>query len=246
MKVIAVIPARYDAKRFPGKLLKILGGKSIIEQTYLKALSTNLFNNVYVVTDDERIYSTIKNIGGKAIMSEGEFNTGSDRIASFVKNMDVDIVINIQGDEPFMNKSSLSSLINVLKNDRKKNISLASLMTPIINHKTINDPNAVKVIVDKENFAIYFSRYALPYQSDKLIKNKYFRHIGVYAFRKHALMEFYNQKATPLEKSEKIECLRYIENCKKIKMISTSLDSVSIDTPEDLEYAKSIWIKNNE
>ena len=120
MKVIAVIPARYDAKRFPGKLLKILGGKSIIEQTYLKALSTNLFNNVYVVTDDERIYSTIENIGGKAIMSEGEFNTGSDRIASFVKNMDVDIVINIQGDEPFMNKSSLSSLINVLKNDRKK------------------------------------------------------------------------------------------------------------------------------
>jgi len=245
MKIIAVIPARYDARRFPGKLLKKLGGKTIIEQTYLAAFSTNLFDDIYVVTDSEKIFSLIQTIGGKAIMSKGVFDCGSDRVASAVIDMDVDVVLNIQGDEPFMNKSSLTDLINVLSNDKKKEISLASLMTEIIDLKLIDDPNTVKVIVDNEDFAIYFSRFGIPYKRDNYSSVKIFKHIGVYAFRKNALIEFYNQSMTPLEKSEKIECLRYIENRKKIKMISTSFDGISIDTPEDLVLAKSIW-NNNE
>ena len=244
MKIIAVIPARYEAKRFSGKLLMKLGDKTIIEQTYLSALSTGLFEDVYVATDDERIFSVINNIGGKAIMSEGDFECGSDRIASAIINMDIDIVLNIQGDEPFMNKTSLSALLDALKTDTEKKISLASLMTPIIDQKLIEDSNTVKVIVDKDNFAIYFSRLPLPFKRDELVSICYHKHIGVYAFRKSALMEFYKQSMTPLEKSEKIECLRYIENGKRIKMISTLFEGVSIDTPADLELAKLIWDNN--
>ena len=245
MKIIAVIPARYEAKRFPGKLLKKLGNKTIIEQTYLAALSTDLFDDIYVVTDDEKIFSLIDEVGGKAIMSKGNFDCGSDRIASAVIDMDVDIVLNIQGDEPFINKSVLSALLDVLINDKNNEISLASLMTKITDPKLIDDPNTVKVIFDNENFAIYFSRFGLPFKRDKLLPVNSYKHIGVYAFRKNALIEFYNQDMTPLEKSEKIECLRYIENRKKIKMILTDFEGISIDTPIDLEYAKSIW-NNNE
>jgi len=246
MKIIAVIPARFEAKRFPGKLLKKLGGKTVIEQTFLSALSTDLFDDVYVVTDDERIFSVINNIGGKVIMSKGAYDSGSDRIASVVINMDVDIVLNIQGDEPFMDKNSLSSLLDVLKKDINSEISLASLMTSINDSNLINDPNTVKVIVDKDDFAIYFSRLPVPYKRDDQINVNYLKHIGVYAFRKDALIEFHNQTITPLENSEKIECLRYLENRKKIKMISTLFDGVSIDTPADLEIAKSIWNNNND
>lgn len=244
MKTIAVIPARFEAERFPGKLLKKLGDKTVIEQTYLATLSTNLFDEVYVVTDNKEIFSVITNIGGKAIMSKGFYNCGSDRIASAVMNMDVDIILNIQGDEPFIDEQSLLSLLKTLKKDKNKQISLASLMMEITDPKIINDPNSVKVIVDSENFAIYFSRFGFPYKRDSLGSTKYFKHIGVYAFRKNALIEFYKQEMTPLEKSEKIECLRYIESRKKIKMISTSFAGVSIDTPADLELAKSIWTNN--
>ena len=246
MKIIAVIPARFEAKRFPGKLLKKLGGKTVIEQTFLSALSTDLFDDVYVVTDDERIFSVINNIGGKVIMSKGAYDSGSDRIASVVINMDVDIVLNIQGDEPFMDKNSLSSLLDVLKKDINSEISLASLMTSINDSILINDLNTVKVIVDKDDFAIYFSRLPVPYKRDDQTNVNYLKHIGVYAFRKDALIEFHNQTITPLENSEKIECLRYLENRKKIKMISTLFDGVSIDTPADLEIAKSIWNNNND
>ena len=246
MKIIAVIPARFEAKRFPGKLLKKLGGKTVIEQTFLSALSTDLFDDVYVVTDDERIFSVINNIGGKVIMSKGSYDSGSDRIASVVINMDVDIILNIQGDEPFMDKNSLSSLLDVLKKDINSEISLASLMTSINDSILINDLNTVKVIVDKDDFAIYFSRLPVPYKRDDQINVNYLKHIGVYAFRKDALIEFHNQTTTPLEKSEKIECLRYLENRKKIKMIYTLFDGVSIDTPADLEIAKSIWNNNND
>ena len=245
MKIIAVIPARFEAKRFPGKLLKKLGGKTVIEQTFLSALSTDLFDDVYVVTDDERIFSVINNIGGKVIMSKGAYDSGSDRIASVVINMDVDIVLNIQGDEPFMDKNSLSSLLDVLKKDINSEISLASLMTSINDSILINDLNTVKVIVDKDDFAIYFSRLPVPYKRDDQTNVNYLKHIGVYAFRKDALIEFHNQTITPLEKSEKIECLRYLENRKKIKMVSTLFDGVSIDTPADLEIAKSIWNNND-
>ena len=245
MKIIAVIPARYDSKRFPGKLLKKIGKRTIVEQTYLSTYNTGLFDDVYVATDNEKIYSLIHSAGGKVIMSDGEFVCGTDRIASAVSKLDVDIVINVQGDEPFIDKNSLLLLINSLKNDKKHEISLASLMNEISDPKQIKDPNIVKVIVDNKNFAIYFSRFGLPYKIDDEKKANYFKHIGVYAFRKKSLLEFPSLEVGPLEISEKIECIRFIENQKKIKMITTLFEGVSIDTPADLLYAKSIW-KSNE
>ena len=245
MKIIAVIPARYNAKRFPGKLLKKLGNKTIIEQTYLNTYRTELFDDVYVVTDNKKIYSLIKSIGGKPIMSEKEFESGTDRIASAVSDIDVDIIINVQGDEPFIDKDSLSSLINSLIIDMKHEVSLASLMTKISDPKKIFDQNIVKVIVDNKNFAVYFSRFGLPFKRDNPENINYYRHIGIYAFRKQSLLEFSSQKVGPLERSERIECLRFIENRKKIKMVTTLFKGVSIDTPDDLSIAKSIW-KSNE
>lgn len=243
MKIIAMIPARYQASRFPGKLMKDLGGKPVILRTYEAAVNTNLFSEVYVVTDSDIIYKTISNSGGNAIMSKKEHECGSDRIAEAVENIDVDIVVNVQGDEPFIDELSLSKLIEVFKNDIKKEVDLASLKVEITNKEDIENPNNVKVITDVNNMAIYFSRSVIPFHRDSSIDVKYYKHKGVYAFRKQALLDFYNTPITPLEAAEKIEAIRYQEIGKKIKMVETSVEAVGIDTPEDLEKALKI-IKN--
>ncbi|WP_165730267.1 3-deoxy-manno-octulosonate cytidylyltransferase [Polaribacter sp. 20A6] len=237
MKIIAMIPARYSASRFPGKLMKDLGGKPVILRTYEAALHTNLFDDVFIVTDSDIIFETIENAGGKAIMSNKEHECGSDRIAEAVENIEADIVINVQGDEPFIDEVSLSKLIDVFKKDDKKEIDLASLKVQITNKEDIENPNNVKVITDVDNLAIYFSRSVIPFHRDKDIAVKYYKHKGVYAFRKQALIDFYNTPMTPLEAAEKIEAIRYQEIGKKIKMVETDVEAVGIDTPEDLEKA---------
>jgi len=243
MKIIAMIPARYQASRFPGKLMKDLGGKPVILRTYEAAVNTNLFSEVYVVTDSDIIYKTITNSGANAIMSKKEHECGSDRIAEAVENIDVDIVVNVQGDEPFIDELSLSKLIEIFKNDIKKEVDLASLKVEITNKEDIENPNNVKVITDVNNMAIYFSRSVIPFHRDSSVDVKYYKHKGVYAFRKQALIDFYNTPITPLEAAEKIEAIRYQEIGKKIKMVETSVEAVGIDTPEDLEKALKI-IKN--
>lgn len=243
MKIIAMIPARYQASRFPGKLMKDLGGKPVILRTYEAAVNTNLFSEVYVVTDSDIIYKTISNSGANAIMSKKEHECGSDRIAEAVVNIDVDIVVNVQGDEPFIDELSLSKLIEVFKNDIKKEVDLASLKVEITNKEDIENPNNVKVITDVNNMAIYFSRSVIPFHRDSYVDVKYYKHKGVYAFRKQALLDFYNTPITPLEAAEKIEAIRYQEIGKKIKMVETSVEAVGIDTPEDLEKALK-FIKN--
>lgn len=237
MKIIAMIPARYSASRFPGKLMKDLGGKPVILRTYEAALNTNLFTDVFIVTDSDIIFETIENAGGKAIMSKTVHECGSDRIAEAVENIEADIVINVQGDEPFIDAISLSKLIAVFKQDTKKEIDLASLKVQITNKEDIENPNNVKVITDINNLAIYFSRSVIPYHRDKDIPVKYYKHKGVYAFRKQALIDFYNTPMTPLEAAEKIEAIRYQEIGKKIKMVETDVEAVGIDTPDDLEKA---------
>ncbi|MCL7765219.1 3-deoxy-manno-octulosonate cytidylyltransferase [Polaribacter sp. Z014] len=237
MKIIAMIPARYSASRFPGKLMKDLGGKPVILRTYEAALHTNLFDDVYIVTDSDIIYKTIENAGGKVLKSKKEHECGSDRIAEAVENIAADIVINVQGDEPFIDAVSLSKLIDVFKKDDKKEIDLASLKVQITNKEDIENPNNVKVITDVDNLAIYFSRSVIPYHRDKDVAVKYYKHKGVYAFRKQALIDFYNTPMTPLEAAEKIEAIRYQEIGKKIKMVETDVEAVGIDTPEDLEKA---------
>ncbi|WP_075343985.1 3-deoxy-manno-octulosonate cytidylyltransferase [Tenacibaculum agarivorans] len=238
MKIIAMIPARYNASRFPGKLMKDLAGEPVIVRTYQSALQTQLFDEVYVVTDSEVIYDTIAKVGGKVLMSKKEHDCGSDRIAEAVENLAVDIVINVQGDEPFIDKISLEKLIQVFKEDKDKQIDLASLKVKMKTKEEIENPNNVKVITDQNDFAIYFSRSVIPYPRNENMDIIHYKHKGVYAFRKRALLDFYTTPMTPLESAEKIEAIRYLEVGKKIKMIETSIESIGIDTPEDLEAAK--------
>ncbi len=233
-----MIPARYAASRFPGKLMQDLGGKTVILRTYLATVETGLFEDVFVVTDSDIIYNEITSNGGKAIMSIEEHDCGSDRIAEAVRDMDVDIVVNVQGDEPFTERESLKKVLDVFYKDETNEIDLASLMTPIYNEEDINNPNNVKVIVDKRNFALYFSRAPIPYPRAKDTHITYYKHKGIYAFRKQALIDFPKLKMLPLEATEKIEAIRYLEYGRKIKMVETGVTGIEIDTPEDLERAK--------
>ena len=240
MKKIAFIPARYAATRFHGKLMQILGGKSIIRHTYENTAATLLFDDVIVVTDSNIIFDEIVTNGGHAVMSKQEHESGSDRIAEAVADLEVDIVVNVQGDEPFVKKSLLKNLLQAFDGDDNKETEVASLMYPIVNEQIINNPNHVKVVVDQNNSALLFSRSVIPYHRDKNISPLYYKHIGIYAFRKKALMKFTRMQPTPLEKIEKLEQLRYLENGIKIKMVITDESPVSIDTPEDFENAKKL------
>ena len=241
MKIISMIPARYSASRFPGKLMQNLAGKSVILRTYEATVATELFSEVYVVTDSSIIYDEIVNNGGKAIMSKKEHESGSDRIAEAVELVDCDIVVNVQGDEPFTERESLGKVLEVFKDDVEKEIDLASLMVEITDWDEINNPNTVKVIVDQNNFALYFSRSAIPYPRDKDAGARYFKHKGIYAFRKQALLDYTVLPMQFIEATEKIECIRYLEYGKRIKMVETEIQGVEIDTPEDLERAKRLW-----
>lgn len=236
-----MIPARYAASRFPGKLMQNLAGKSVILRTYEATVETGLLSEVYVVTDSSIIFDEITNHGGKAIMSKHEHQSGSDRIAEAVADIDCDIVINVQGDEPFTEKESLSKLLQVFTNDSKQEIDLASLMVEIDDWEEINNPNTVKVITDQNSFALYFSRSPIPFPRDKETGIRYFKHKGVYAFRKQALLDFTVLPMRTIEATEKIECIRFLEYGKKIKMVETAIQGVEIDTPEDLEKAKRLW-----
>lgn len=236
-----MIPARYAASRFPAKLMQDLGGKPVIVRTYKAARDTQLFDAVYVVTDSPIIFDAITEAGGLAIMSKKEHECGSDRIAEAVTDMDVDIVVNVQGDEPFTERESLAKVLQVFDEDPEKEIDLASLMTPLTDWDEINNPNTVKVIVDQRNFALYFSRAAIPYPRAQDTGVVYYKHKGIYAFRKRALMDFQRLPMLPLEATEKIEAIRYLEYGKKIKMVPTRITGIEIDTPEDLERAKKAW-----
>jgi 3-deoxy-manno-octulosonate cytidylyltransferase (CMP-KDO synthetase) len=240
MKIIAVIPARYASTRFPAKLMQDLGGKTVISRTYDAAVNTRLFDDVFVVTDSDLIFDEIVLNGGKAIMSLKEHESGSDRIAEAVAHLDVDIVVNVQGDEPFIDAEPLAKVIEVFRNDSANQVDLTSLMREIKDEADINNPNNVKVVVDQNGFALYFSRSVIPYPRERNVGVRYFQHIGIYAFRKQALLDFYSLPMKSLEASEKLEQLRYLEFGKRIKMIETSHIGIGIDTPEDLEKARKM------
>lgn len=241
MKKIALIPARYAATRFPGKMLAMLAGRSVIWRTYESTRSTGVFDEVMVVTDSEVIYNEIVGNGGKAVMSKREHESGSDRIAEAVETMDdVEIVVNVQGDTPFTQKEPLEKLLQVFEGEAGKKVQVASLMQVLKDWKDIEDPNFVKVAVDKDFNALFFSRSVIPYPRDKTVQTTYYEHIGIYAFRRNALLQFTKTPMSPLEAAEKIECLRYLENGIPMKMVVTDYMGVEIDTPEDLERASRL------
>lgn len=237
MKKIAMIPARYAATRFPAKLMQKLGDKTVILHTYDNTVATGLFDEVMVVTDSKIIFDEVTSHGGKVKMSIKEHESGSDRIAEAIAGMEVDIVVNVQGDEPFVLAAPLEKL---LKTFDDAGVQVASLMQVLKEEKYIADPNYVKVAVDKNMNSLFFSRSPIPYHRDKTISPVYYEHIGVYAFRKQALLSFTSWPITPLEAAEKIECLRYLENGVPLKMVVTEYMGVEIDTPEDLIRAASM------
>jgi len=232
-----MIPARYAATRFPGKLMQQLGNKPVILHTYDATVATGLFDKVIVVTDSDIIYNEISSHGGIAVMSKKKHESGSDRIAEAVADMNVDIVVNVQGDEPFVKREPLQKLLRVFEGEEGKKVQVASLMQVLKEQQFIEDPNYVKVAVDKNCNAIFFSRSVIPYPRNKEISINYYEHIGVYAFRKQALINFTHWPMTPLESAEKIECLRYLENGIPLKMVTVDYMGIEIDTPEDLERA---------
>jgi 3-deoxy-manno-octulosonate cytidylyltransferase (CMP-KDO synthetase) len=234
MKKVALIPARYSATRFPGKLMQLLGHSTVILHTYKNTVKTGLFDEVIVVTDSDTIFEEITVHGGKAVMSKKEHESGSDRIAEAAASMDVDIIVNVQGDTPFIKKEPLEILLHQFK---EPSVQVASLMQILKDEKEINDPNFVKVAVDQNMNSLFFSRSVIPYPRNKEIAFTYYEHIGVYAFRKKALIDFTTWPVTPLEATEKIECLRYLEHGIPLRMVVVDYMGIEIDTPQDLEKA---------
>ena len=240
MKIIAVIPARLNSTRLPNKLLRDIYGKTLIRRTYEATKNSSLFDDVLVVTNSEEILKELKNNQIKFLFDKNQYETGTDRIAGIASDINADIIINVQGDEPFINEKTIKLIINVFKNDFDKSVGIVSVMTPFLDDLELNNPNNVKVITDKANNAVYFSRHPIPFKRNINTSVPY-KHIGVYAFRKESLLEFSKLNIGDLEKSEKIEALRLIENNIKIKMIISDEMFVGIDTEDDLKKAIKIF-----
>jgi 3-deoxy-manno-octulosonate cytidylyltransferase (CMP-KDO synthetase) len=232
-KIIGVIPARYGSTRFPGKALAEIGGKTMIQHVWENSSKSKLINELYVATDDKRIFDAVNGFWGKAVMTSKKHKSGSDRIGEVVKNIKCDIVVNIQGDEPFINPLNIDKAIKPLISD--SSVQVSTLCTPIKHKEEIGNPNVVKVVTDKKGFALYFSRHAIPFNRDNTKGVYYYKHIGLYVFRKNYLMDFIKMKPSKLELAEKLEQLRILENGERIKVVVTNSDSFTVDTREDLE-----------
>lgn len=237
MKRIAMIPARYAATRFPAKLMQLLGNKTVIRHTYDATVGTGLFDEVIVVTDSDIIYNEIVLHGGNATMSKTPHVSGSDRIAEAAEAMDADVIINVQGDEPFIRKEPLEKLVRLFDDP---SVQVGSLMRKITDRQELMKNSAVKVTVNKNNDALYFSRSVIPFSANEDIDIPHYLHIGVYGFRKQTLLSFTKWPAGMLELAEKLEQLRYLENGIPIRMALVDFRSIAIDTPEDLAKAEQL------
>lgn len=245
MKTIAIIPARYASTRFPGKLLAEFLGKTIIQHVYQRAEQSELLADLMVATDDERILNTVKEFGGNAVMTSSEHKSGTDRIAEVARKIDADIVVNIQGDEPLIEPTAIDAAIQPLLED--ETIAMGTLASQISNDTELANPNVVKLVLDKNDFALYFSRSPIPFARDGLdLRNQvYYKHIGLYVYRTNFLIKFSEMEQSYLEKLEKLEQLRSLENGYRIKVIKTQYKSIGVDTPEDLEMLeKLVKVKN--
>ena len=245
MKVVAMIPARLASSRLPEKMILDLCGLPVILRTYEAVKATGLFDEVIIVTDSKKIATLTEGHGATTILSKKDHETGSDRIAEAAESVPADIIINVQGDEPFIDSNSLSALIQCFREDHEELIDLASLMVAIADKTYIDNPNVVKVVTDLTGKALYFSRSAIPFHRDPSPLSRCYKHKGVYAFRRSALLEFPKLIMGPLERAEKIEAIRYLEHGKRLQMIETSVDAPGIDTRADLEDAIANFKKLN-
>lgn len=233
-KIIAVIPARYASSRFPGKPLAVINGKPMIQWVYEKVKSVEEIEDVYVATDDERIYDTVEKFGGKAVMT-GQCSCGSDRVYQACENIDADIILNIQGDEPMIKTEMIRDLISAFDDST---VMMATLKKEINTEEEINNPNIAKLITDVNNDAIYFSRSTIPYNRDNRDDVKYYKHIGVYGYTKEFLKKFVSLPQSAFENAEQLEQLRAIENGYKIRVIETQHQSIGVDLPEHIQQVE--------
>lgn len=240
-----MIPARLASSRLPEKMILDLCGLPVILRTYEAVKATGLFDEVIIVTDSKKIATLTEGHGATTILSKKDHKTGSDRIAEAAESVPADIIINVQGDEPFIDSNSLSALIQCFREDHEELIDLASLMVAIADKTYIDNPNVVKVVTDLTGKALYFSRSAIPFHRDPSPLSRCYKHKGVYAFRRSALLEFPKLIMGPLERAEKIEAIRYLEHGKRLQMIETSVDAPGIDTRADLEDAIANFKKLN-
>lgn len=237
MKAAAIIPARLGSTRFPEKPLAMLGGKCLITRVWEAVVATELFDEVIVATDSKRILDVVLAAGGKAQMTSSEHPSGSDRVAEVASGLEADIIVNVQGDEPFITADVLKPLLDSFLDDA---VQMASLMTPILDAEQLDDPGIVKVVTDAAGKALYFSRSLIPFDRDGASGYNYMRHIGVYAWRRETLLSFVALPVGRLERVEKLEQLRALENGIAIRMVETDYQGIGIDTPEDLEKAERI------
>ncbi len=245
MKVAGIIPARYESTRLPGKPLILIKGKPMIQRVYEQSMKSEFIDRVIVATDDKRIFECVKYFGGEVMMTSSKHASGTDRVFEIAKKIKCDMVVNIQGDEPFIDPKNIDNAIRPLKEDKK--ICVSTLAYRINDLSDLLDENKVKVVMDSENFALYFSRSFIPYdlkhnpaRTWTLKDVKYYKHIGLYVYRKDFLMKFSKMKTSPLENAEKLEQLRILENGDKIKVVITKNDSISVDTSEDVKLINKL------
>jgi 3-deoxy-manno-octulosonate cytidylyltransferase (CMP-KDO synthetase) len=242
LTVIGIIPARYASKRLPGKPLLDLFGKPLIQHVYERAKRAELLTDVLVATDDERISSAVSAFGGKAIMTPQTIQSGSDRVAYVARNLPADVIVNIQGDEPLIRPEMIDETVQAVLDAEE--IHTSTPVKKIALPEELMDPNVVKVVIDEEGFALYFSRSVVPYlradadQKMWVKRHDYYKHIGLYVFRKEFLLTFTQWDSSPLEQAEQLEQLRILEHGQRIKCVVTEHDSLSVDTPEDFERLK--------
>ena len=244
MKFIGIIPARYASTRFPGKPLALLAGKPIIQRVYEQVKS--VLNDVYVATDDSRIYDAVKSFGGNVVMTSAHHKSGTDRIEEAVKNIggDFDVVINIQGDEPFIQSSQIKTVCECFNDSETQIATLGKPFTQDMGMEAIENPNSPKIVIDNRNYAMYFSRSIIPFIRGKektqwLESYPFVKHIGLYAYRRHVLSEITSLPQSSLEKAENLEQLRWLQNGYRIKVGLTEIETIGIDTPEDLKKAEA-------
>ena len=239
MRVIAIIPARLNSKRFPGKMIKKINGKPLILMTYNNLLSMDIFDKIIVATDSKKISNIIVKNGGQVFMSKKKHSCGTDRVCEASSHFNSDVVINVQGDEPFVNVKSIKKMINTFKDQDNKDIHAVSLFYKTNDPVLVDDKNCVKVVIDKNNCAMYFSRSEIPFTKNSKNNHEFFIHVGVYGFLRQSIIKFSSLKPSTLEKKESLECIRFIENAKKIKMIQIESPTIGIDTPHDITRAKN-------
>lgn len=241
MKFLGVIPARYGSTRFEGKPLELIDGKPMIEWVYKRSLISKL-DKVVVATDHQGIKEVVESFGGEVVMTSKNHETGTDRIAEVAKHYeDYDVIINVQGDEPLINPEMIDSLIKPFVEDEK--LQMATLKYKLDNLEDIDNPNNVKVICDKDDFAIYFSRCPIPFRRN-LNMDIYYKHVGVYGYKRDFVIDFAKMPQTPIEKSESLEQLRVLENGYKIKVVETDHKILGVDTVEDLKKVNDFVVKN--